>query len=194
MSGRLQVAFEDRGEQQLKNIARPDRVYEVGTKAIGGLAAKADVGLEGWRNNGLGRWLGRLLTPTLPTKSLRWLVLLPVVVALAGIGAWQVTKRSQTPPRLEAANQSRGPTIAVLPFDNLSGDPSQEFFSDGISDELMTVLNRFDQLRVLARNTTFAYKKKAVDIEELGRQFQAQYVIEGSFKRVPDQISVTAQL
>ncbi len=194
MSGRLELPFEDRGEQQLKNIARPVRIYALGTKAIAGLPATPDVASEDSRNNGLARWLGRLLTPTLPTKSLRWLVLLPVVVALAGIGAWQVTKRSQTPPRLEAANQSRGPTIAVLPFDNLSGDPSQEFFSDGISDELMTVLNRFDQLRVLARNTTFAYKKKAVDIEELGRQFQAQYVIEGSFKRVPDQISVTAQL
>src|SRR5258708_566070 len=194
MSGRLQVAFEDRGEQQLKNIARPDRVYEVGTKAIGGLPATPDGASEDSSNKGVGGGLGRVLTPTLPTKSLRWLVLLPVVVALAGIGAWQVTKRSQTPPRLEAANQSRGPTIAVLPFDNLSGDPSQEFFSDGVSDELMTVLSRFNQLRVLARNTTFAYKKRAIDVEELGRQLQAQYVIEGSFKRVPDQIGVTAQL
>lgn len=194
MAGRLELPFEDRGEQQLKNIARPVRIYALGTKAIAGLPATPDVASEDSRNNGLARWLGQLLTPILPTKSLRWLVLLPVVVALAGIGAWQVTKRSQAPPRLEAANQSRGPTIAVLPFDNLSGDPSQDFFSDGISDELTTVLSRFDELRVLARNITFAYKKKAVDIQGLGRQLQAKYVIEGSFRRVPDQISVTAQL
>src|SRR5258708_28762530 len=154
MSGRLQVAFEDRGEQQLKNIARPDRVYEVGTKAIGGLPATPDGASEDSRKNGLARWLGRLLTPTLPTKSLRWLVLLPVVVALAGIGAWQGTKRSQTPPRLEAAHHSRGPTIAGHPFDNLSGDPNQQFFSDGISHERMTALNRFHHLRALARHTT----------------------------------------
>jgi adenylate cyclase len=192
-AGRLELPFEDRGEQQLKNIARPVRIYALGPKAIAGLPATPDVASEDSRNNGLALWLGQLLTPTLPTKSLRWLVLLPVVVALAGIGAWQVTKRSQAPPRLEVANQSRGPTIAVLPFDNLSGDPSQEFFSDGISEELITRLSRFDHLRVLARNTTFAYKK-AIEMQELSRQLQAQYVIEGSFRRIPDQISVTAQL
>src|SRR5258708_748979 len=194
MAGRLDLPFEERGEQQLKNIARPVRIYALGPKAIAGLPATPDVASEDSRNNGLARWLGQILTPTLSTKSLRWLVLLPVALALAGIGAWQVTKRAQAPPRFEAQNQSRGPTIAVLPFDNLSGDPSQEFFSDGVSDELMTVLSRFNQLRVLARNTTFAYKKRAIDVEELGRQLQAQYVIEGSFKRVPDQIGVTAQL
>jgi adenylate cyclase len=86
------------------------------------------------------------------------------------------------------------PTLAVLPFDNLSGDPSQDFFSDGISEQLITVLSRFDKLRVLARNTTFAYKKKAADAQELGRQLNAQYIVEGSFRRVADQISVTAQL
>ena len=194
MAGRLELPFEDRGEQQLKNIARPVRIYALGTKAIAGLPAAPDVVSEDSPNNGLTRWLGQLLTPTLPTKSFRWLVLLSAVVALAGIGAWQVTKRSQAPPRLEAANQSRGPTIAVLPFDNLSGDQSQEFFSDGISEALITGLSHFDHLRVLARNTTFAYKKKAIEMQELGRQLQAQYVIEGSLRRVPDQISVTAQL
>jgi adenylate cyclase len=92
------------------------------------------------------------------------------------------------------AVEPRGPTLAVLPFDNLSGDPDQELYSDGISEELITVLSRFDQLRVLARNTTFAYKKKAMEMQEPGRQLGAQYLIEGSFRRVADQISVTAQL
>lgn len=105
-----------------------------------------------------------------------------------------VPSLSSTRPSDEAQTQPRGPTLAVLPFDNMSGDPSREFFTDGLTDELITDLSRFDELRVLARNTTFAFKKKAVDIEELGRQLQAQYVIEGSFRRVPDQISVTAQL
>src|SRR5216684_2365161 len=174
--------------------SKTSRVYALGTETIAGLPATPALASEDPSNNGFARWLGKVITPTSPIKSLRWLVLLPVALALAGIGAWQVTKRAQAPHRFEAANQSRGPTIAVLPFDNLSGDPSQEFFSDGISDELMTVLSRFDQLRVLARNTTFAYKRKAIDIEELGRQLQAQYVIEGSVRRIPDQIGVTAQL
>jgi adenylate cyclase len=194
MAGRLELPFEDGGEQQLKNIARPVCIYALGSKAIAELPATPDVASEGARNNGLALWFGQLLTPTLPTKSFRWLVLLPVVIALAGIGAWQVTRRSPAPPGLEVANQSRGPAIAVLPFDNLSGDPSQEFFSDGLSEELITRLSRFDHLRVLARNTTFAYKRKAIEMQELSRQLQAQYVIEGSFRRIPDQISVTAQL
>src|SRR5213075_2552294 len=109
MAGRLELLFEDGGEQQLKNIARPVRIYALGPKAIAELPATPDVASEGARNNGLAQWFGQLLTPTLPTKSLRWLVLLPVVIAVAGIGAWQVTKRSPAPPGLEVANQSRGP-------------------------------------------------------------------------------------
>ena len=129
---------------------------------------------------------------------LRWAGALLVALAAIGIVAWQVVERLGAPGResgsvsLEA--QRRGPTLAVLPFDNLSGDPSQDFFSDGISEQLITALSHFDNLRVLARNTTFAYKKKATDAQELGRQLNAQYVIEGSFRRVADQISVTAQL
>jgi len=76
----------------------------------------------------------------------------------------------------------------------MTGDPSQDFFSNGLTDELITVLSRFGPLRVLARNSTSAYKNKAVDPQELGRQIQAQYIIEGSFRRVPDQVSVAAQL
>jgi adenylate cyclase len=123
-----------------------------------------------------------------------------LLLALAAIGiiAWQVVERIGAASRegssasLEA--QRKGPTIAVLPFDNLSGDPGQDFFSDGISEQLITVLSRFEELRVLARNTTFTYKKKAIDVQELGRQLNAQYVIEGSFRRVADQINIAAQL
>jgi len=130
----------------------------------------------------------------------RWAVVLVAALSLTGVVVWQSTGRHGAPSQLSAGlagappAQPRGPTLAVLPFDNLSGDPNQEFYSDGISEELITVLSRFDQLRVLARNITFAYKKKTVEMQELGRQLQAQYVIEGSFRRVPDQISVTAQL
>jgi adenylate cyclase len=194
MAGRLELPFEDNGEQQLKNIARPVRVHSLGTEAIAGLPAMPTSASDDPSNSGFARWLGQVLNPTLQTKSLRWLVLLPVVLALAGVGAWQVNRHSQGPPQVEAANQSRGPTIAVLPFDNLSGDPSQDFFSQGLSEELITVLSRFEHLGVLARNTTFVYKGQAVNIEELGRKLHAQYVIEGSFRRVPDQLSVTAQL
>ena len=196
--GRLDLPFEDRGEQQVKNIARPVRVYGLGREAIASLPTLPRP--EDPRGStGIFRQLVTDLSLWPPTRSVGWAGAL--LVALAAISVvWlssdrrNVTSLSNAHLSSEAQTQPRGPTLAVLPFDNMSGDPSQEFFSDGLTDELITDLSRFDELRVLARNTTFAFKKKAIDIEELGRQLQAQYVIEGSFRRVPDQISVTAQL
>jgi adenylate cyclase len=199
LAGRLELPFEDRGEKQLKNIARPIRTYGLGPGVIAGLAATPRLEDEP-HPTGFFRWLGRASTVWLQMNSARWAVVLLAAVSVTGVVAWQRTGRhggaGQVSASLASApsSQPRGPTLAVLPFDNLSGDPNQEYFSDGISDELITVLSRFDQLRVLARNTTFAYKKKAVEMQELGQQLQAQYVIEGSFRRVPDQINVTAQL
>ena len=86
------------------------------------------------------------------------------------------------------------PAVAVLPFTNLSGDPKQDYFSDGLTEDILTELSRARDLRVLARNTTFQYKGKAVDIGELGRELNARYVLEGSIQRSSDRLRVTAQL
>jgi adenylate cyclase len=87
------------------------------------------------------------------------------------------------------------PTIAVLPFVNLSGDPNQEYFSDGLTEDLMTALARASSdLHVLARNTTFQYKDKAVDVPKIGRDLDARYVLEGSVRRAGDDLRITAQL
>jgi adenylate cyclase len=197
--GRLDLPFEDRGEQQVKNITRPVRVYGMGRDAIAALPPlPSSENAQG--STGTLRQLVTDLFIWPPTKSMRWAYALFAALAAICIVAWQATDRpnvvgpSGTGLSGEPQTQPRGPTIAVLPFDNMSGDPSQEFFSDGLTEELITDLSRFDELHVLARNTTFAYKKKAVDIQEFGRQLQAQYVLEGSFRRVSDQISVTAQL
>ncbi|RZN12169.1 hypothetical protein CWO91_05255 [Bradyrhizobium genosp. SA-3] len=198
LAGRLELPFEDCGEQKLKNIARPVRILKLGPEAIAGLATIPRPEDEP-HPTGFFRWLGRAPPMWLRMRSARAAVLV-AALSITGVVVWQSIGRHRAPSQVSASiagapsTQPRGPTLAVLPFDNLSGDPNQEYFSDGISDELITVLSRFDQLRVLARNTTFAYKKKAVEMQELGRQLQAQYVIEGSFRRVPDQISVTAQL
>jgi len=88
-----------------------------------------------------------------------------------------------------------GPAIAVLPFVNLSGDPQQEYFSDGLTEDLMTALSRASSdLRVLARNTTFQYKGRAVDVPKLGRELGVRYVLEGSVRRADDGLRITAQL
>jgi adenylate cyclase len=192
--GRLDLPFEDRGEQQVKNIARPVRVYALGTEAIASLRDVSGLAGDDPGKSDFARWLGSIVATFSTSRSRRRLALLLAALVLIGIGALQVIERFAITPDVEAANQPRGPTIAVLPFDNLSGDPSQDFFSQGLSEELITVLSRLGQFRVVARNTTFAYKGQAVDIEELGRKLHAQYIIEGSSRRAPDQLSVTAQL
>lgn len=123
---------------------------------------------------------------------------LGLALAMGVTGAWlyfddrvPTLEESTTGPGLYAPT---GPAIAVLPFLNLSGDPKQEYFSDGLTEDIMTELSRARDLRVLARNTTFQYKGKAVDIPKLSRELDVRYVLEGSVRRAGDGIRVTAQL
>jgi TolB-like protein len=127
-AGKLDLAFEDMGEQQLKNIARPVRAYRV-------------IGPAG-------------SAPTLPDK----------------------------------------PSIAVLPFANMSGDPEQEYFVDGMVEEIITALSQIRWLFVIARNSTFTYKGRAVDVKEVGRELGVRYVLEGSVRKAGTQVRITGQL
>jgi TolB-like protein/Tfp pilus assembly protein PilF len=86
------------------------------------------------------------------------------------------------------------PSIAVLPFTNMSGDPGQEYFSDGITEEIITELSRFRSLFVIARNSSFTYKGRAVNVQEVGRDLGVRYLVEGSVQRFNDRVRVTAQL
>ena len=87
-----------------------------------------------------------------------------------------------------------GPTIAVLPFNNMSGDPKQDFFADGITEQIITELTRFRNLFVIARNSTFKYKGAAIDVRQVGRELGARYVVEGSVRRIGETVRVTVQL
>src|SRR5258707_21305 len=86
------------------------------------------------------------------------------------------------------------PSVAVLPFVNLSGDPQQDYFSDGITEDIITELSRFSELLVIARNSSFQYKNKAVDIRQVGRELGACYVLEGSVRRIGNRVRIAAQL
>jgi len=86
------------------------------------------------------------------------------------------------------------PAIAVLPFDNLSGDPDQEYFADGFADELITLLSASREFPVISRNSSFAYKGKPVDVKQVSRELGARYVVEGSVRKTGDRIRITAQL
>jgi TolB-like protein len=86
------------------------------------------------------------------------------------------------------------PSIAVLPFKNMSGDVEQEYFADGMVEDIITALSRFRQLFVIARNSSFVYKGRAVDVKQVGRELGVRYVLEGSVRKVSNRIRITGQL
>src|SRR5437667_7579170 len=86
------------------------------------------------------------------------------------------------------------PSIAVLPFQNMSGDPEQEFFADGIAEDIITALSRYPSLFVIARNSSFSFKGRAVDVKQVGRELGVRYVLEGSLRKSGNRVRVTAQL
>jgi adenylate cyclase len=132
---RLPFVFEDLGEQQVKNIARPVRVYRVRDAAA---APKTSA------------------SPALPLPD--------------------------------------KPSIAVLPFANMSGDPEQEYFADGMVEEIITALSRIRWLFVIARNSSFTYKGQAIDVKQVGRELGVRYILEGSVRKAGGRVRITAQL
>jgi TolB-like protein/Tfp pilus assembly protein PilF len=135
VAGKIDLKFEDLGEQDLKNIAGSVQVYRAS--------------------------------------------------ATTPVTAGTVARKTPT---------SEKPSIAVLPFNNMSGDPEQEYFSDGITEDIITELSRNRALSVVARNSSFMFKKAALDVAELGRRLGARYVLEGSVRKVGKRVRITAQL
>ena len=136
VEGKLDVGFEDRGEQQLKNISKPVHVFAVHAGAYGALSDRLSV------------------APPLPDR----------------------------------------PSIAVLPFENMSGDPEQEYFADGMVEEIITALSRFKWLFVIARNSSFTFKGRAADIKEVGRRLGVRYVLEGAVRKASGKVRISGQL
>src|SRR5205823_1923178 len=135
VQGKVAANFVDIGEQSLKNMARPVRVYRVE--------------------------LGEVSTP------------------------------QPAAPMLASTDK---PSIAVLPFQNLSGDADQEYFADGLVEDIITTLSKLAGLRVIARNSSFVYKGRAVDVRKVGRELDVRYVLEGSVRKAGNRIRITAQL
>jgi adenylate cyclase len=161
------------GRQSVKNIAKPVRAYYVST------GSKGSTGLARRR------------------RIVKGAVLLTAVVALAGATAWlawQPTSKAPIPVVDPVLSIPKGPSIAVLPFSNLTGDAKQDALADGITEDLITALSRFPDLFVIARNSTLKYKGKAVDLRDVGKDLGVRYVLEGSVQGADDQVRVTAQL
>jgi adenylate cyclase len=127
-------------------------------------------------------------------------VVIAILVVAGGVAIWR-SYRPSTPPSMEVASVEKmsfplpdKPSIAVLPFANLSGDPEQEYFSDGLTDELIATLSRVPKLFVIARNSTFTYKGKPVKVQQVSEELGVRYVLEGSVRKSVDKIRITVQL
>ncbi len=165
VKNKLALGFEAMGEHQVKNIAEPVSVYRVRLD-------KGPARMTARRRPRRAAMAGGLVA----------------LIAIGGAIGWYWTRED---PMLALPD---GPSIAVLPFTNMSGDPGDEYFSDGLTEDIITALSRFSDLRVIARNSTFQFKGENVDVREVGRKLGARYVVEGSVKRSRDRLRVTVQL
>jgi adenylate cyclase len=174
LQGKLDLTLENRGEQRVKNIARPIRVYAVQINKSGNKRAR--------------QW------SSLPT---RWLAVVGLAVPLLVSGAvWIVLQKNDGRGSTErsALALPDKPSIAVLPFDNLSGDPGQSYFVDGMTEDLITDLSKLSGLFVIARNSSWSYKGKAVKVQDVARDLGVRYVLEGSAQRQGPSVRINAQL
>jgi adenylate cyclase len=186
VEGKLAVGLEDAGEHEVKNIATPVKAFRVlldGSEVTSPGTSQASKGIAS--------------RPKLVAG------LVAVLAVVVGVVVWSLTIRVEAPQMVMADGTPTddpvlaaptGPAIAVLPFDDLSEESEQAYFADGLTEEIITGLSRFNNLRVIARNSTFQYKGQAVDVREVGEALGVRYVLEGSVRRAGDTLRVTAQL
>ena len=177
---KLPLGYEFLGEQEVKNIEKPVGAYRVVMEPRVTVAEVTEKVIPIWQRKA-----------TIAGA-------IAVLVAIIGVAVWKFYLR---PPPIEPALIEKmpfalpdKPSIAVLPFDNLSGDPEQEYFSDGLTDEIIAVLSKVPKLFVIARNSTFTYKGKPVKVQQVSEELGVRYVLEGSVKKAGDKIRITAQL
>jgi TolB-like protein/class 3 adenylate cyclase len=189
--GRAEAEFADLGEQRLKNIAQPVRAYAVTPAAIAAVKAESPSPA------------GAAIRASDAPKSRRISTrrgALAAVLALALLAAGGYAWRAGYAPRFMAASVddklAHAPRLSIvaLPFENLSGDKEQDYFADGITDDLTTDLSHLEGSFVISRGTAFTYKGKPIDAKEIGRDLGVRYLLEGSVRRLGDKVEVNAQL
>jgi len=189
IASKLALGYEDLGEHTVKNITRPIKVYRIPM------------------DSGVVRNVGK--TKSAAERKWRNIALVAITIMIIGIGSmvtWNYISQTGAPSKEESQKASivsedftvpgfgGAPAIAVLPFDNLSKDPDQEYFADGIAEDLITRLSSFRSFPVIARNSSFTYKGKAVDVKQVSKDLGVRYVVEGSVRKAGDQTRISAQL
>ena len=178
---KLALGYQDNGEQTVKNIARPVHVWRV---LLNGTALHRET-----RRIPRRYWRGGVMSLT----GLAIIVGTIVLVQHVSLKP-PLTSASIPPAQSPALSLPDKPSIAVLPFANLSGDPQQEYFSDGITDDIVTDLSRVPGLFVIDRGSTFAYKGKPAKVQQVGRELGVKYVLEGSARKTADRVRINVQL
>jgi len=179
---KIEAGYEFRGEVRVKNIPDPVRVYRVLPGATGTRVSKPR---RAWGNLVRGSLLAAVPG---------------VIVALVAVSLWRsyppppVTPQESVPESSKALLLPSETSVAVLPFDNMSGDPDQEYLSDGLTDDIITSLSKLPRLFVIARSSTKKYKGKPADVKQVSRQLGVQYIVEGSVQRSGNRLRVNVQL
>ena len=180
---KLDLQFEDLGEHTVKNIPKPVRTYRVLSvpdASAGRDAREQESHVQGWRKKVL-------------------VIASVAIIGMIALAGWHVYQSQFI--ELKTASDEKialplpdKPSIAVLPFDNLSDDPKQEYFCDGITEDLITDLSKISGMLVIARNSTFAYKRKPVAIKQVAQELGVRYVLEGSVRKAEDKVRITVRL
>jgi adenylate cyclase len=181
IENKLALGYDYIGEHTVKNIVKPIRVYRVptGPETLQKVTEKK--------------------RPAPSWQRAAFAVVIALLVVAGGVAIWK-SYRPSTPPMEVASVEKMAfplpdkPSIAVLPFNNLSDDPEQEYFSDGLTEEIITTLSKVPKLFVIARNSTFTYKGKPVKVQQVAEELGVRYVLEGSVRKGGDRIRITAQL
>jgi len=170
----VEIPFQDIGERRLKNIADPIRVYRILPSPL--------------------PWLNRFLSRMWRSPRLGAAAGVVVLLLALGAGSFYLRQPAVLWDALFGQPLPEHPAVAVLPFDDMSASGDQQYLADGITEELITGLAKFPDLRVMARNSSFAYKDKPTDIRQVGKDLNVRYVVEGSVQRSDSNVRVTAQL
>jgi adenylate cyclase len=185
VKGRLNAEYEFMGEHRVRDIAEPVRAYRVLMKPE--------------KTGKVAGWIG--LLPHLEKRLDIVKVVVTGLSVLVGIGAlWNSYFRAGPPPAGVASVQRVAlplpdkPSIAVLPFENMTGDPKQEYFADGFTEQIITSLSKIPELFVISRNSTFTYKGKPVKVQQVSEELGARYVLEGSVQKSSRRIRINVQL
>jgi adenylate cyclase len=182
VKNKLALGYESLGEHSVKNIAEPVRGYRVlmDPEAVGKVIGEKRVGPK-WQSAAIA-------------------AVAVVIVGSVFAAIWNFYLRP-APPSEKVVSEERievslpaKPSIAVLPFNNLSGDPEQEYFNDGITNDIITDISKFRELFVIASNTVFTYKGKPVNVKEVSRELGVRYVLEGSVQKASEKVRINAQL